>query len=226
MGKAKQTGKLLVIEGLDGGGKKTQSNLLYNHLLEDGFKTKLISFPLYDTPAGKLVAAYLQGEIGNKEDVPPELPALFYALDRYQAKWDIEQLLEDGYIVVVDRYSPSNLAFQTAKFPDKKKKEFLKWIEIVESRVPTPDRVFYMNVPIATIRQWIKNRNQREFELTDLKDIHERDYEYQQKVQKMYIKLAKKHKWEVINYATSSGTIRSRSSIHKEIWERVEKLLG
>jgi len=218
-------GKLIVIEGIDGGGKKTQSTLLTDHLKQEGFKTDLLSFPLYDTPAGKLIAAYLRGEIGNKEDVPAELPALFYALDRYQAKWTIQTMLASGHILVVDRYTPSNLAFQTAKFEDNDKLEFQHWIESVESRLPQPDLVLYMHVPLETSQTWVIERDQRIFELSELKDIYERDFEFQKKVQAMYLLLAKEKGWEIVEYATPDGQIRSREKIHEDIWEKVARIL-
>jgi len=221
------TGKLIVIEGLDGGGKKTQSTFLYNHLLQEGYKTKLISFPIYDTPAGKLIAAYLSGEIGEKHDLPPEIPALFYTLDRYQVKWDLEKLLKEGYIIILDRYSPSNLAFQGAKITSsKKQKQFLHWLEQIESRLPKPDLIFFLNVPLKNIRQWINQRFQRPFELSAIKDIHERDFEYQKRVQQVYLDLAKQHHWQVINYATKTGQIKDREKIHEEIWKKVKSVIG
>lgn len=222
----KPIGKLIVIEGLDGGGKKTQSDLLYNHLIKSGYKAKLISFPIYDTPAGKLIAAYLGGEIGGRNDLPPEIPALFYTLDRYQVKWDLEKLLKEGNIVILDRYSPSNLAFQGAKIPSvKKRQKFLSWLEKVESRLPLPNLIFYLNVPIKNIKEWIAQRFQRPFELTAIKDIHERDFAYQKQVQKLYISLAKQHGWSIINYMNSQRKIKTREKIHAEIWQKVKKVL-
>ncbi len=219
-------GSLIVIEGLDGGGKKTQSTLLLTRLKDEGYPTDLLSFPLYETPAGKLIAAYLHGDIGNKEDIPAELPALFYALDRYQVKWTIEKMINEGINLVVDRYTASNLAFQTAKLPDDEKKSFQNWIEGVEGRLPQPDIVLYLHVPLETTRQWIQERDQRAFELSDLKDIYERDFAFQQKVQERYLALATEKNWTIIEYADPDGTIRSRRDIHEDIWEAVQQILN
>lgn len=219
-------GTLIVIEGLDGGGKKTQSTLLYKHLIKDGYKAKLISFPIYDTAAGKLIAAYLQGEIGEKRDLPPEIPALFYTLDRYQVKWDLERLLQEGYIVILDRYSPSNLAFQGAKIArNYERKKFLHWLIKVEARLPQADLVFFLNVPLRNIKQWIRQRVQRPFELSAIKDIHERDFAYQKQVKKVYLELASLYHWHTICYVDKRGQIKKRQKIHSEIYEKVKPLL-
>ncbi|MEI6221128.1 MAG: dTMP kinase [bacterium] len=219
-------GKLIVIEGLDGVGKHTQTTLLHQKLHDRGTKTELISFPQYDTPVGKLIAAYLQGEIGDKKDHPPEVAALFFALDRYQVKWQIEQRIQEDYVVILDRYSPSNLAFQGAKIENNFEREtFLTWLNHVESNLPKPDLIFYLHLPLHNMKQWIAQREQRPFETTSLKDIHERDFQYQQQVQQLYLTLAHQYNWRVISYEERKDKIKSREDVQKEIWEIVENSL-
>lgn len=62
-------GKLIIIEGTDGSGKQTQTNLLYENLLNLGYKVVKISFPNYKSNASFPVKMYLAGEFGANENV-------------------------------------------------------------------------------------------------------------------------------------------------------------
>ena len=95
-------GRFIVLEGIDSAGKKTQTQLLEKFLSGKGYKVKSLHFPQYDTDFGKLVGNYLRGEYGKLDELPPEIPCLLYALDRYQFKdqliWDLKN---DVYYVAV-----------------------------------------------------------------------------------------------------------------------------
>ena len=95
-GSDNQRGKFVVIEGGDSAGKHTQAKLLVKHISQKKSKTELLSFPQYDTPFGELVAKYLRGEYGSLAEVPPEIPCLLYALDRYQKSDYIKTGLASG----------------------------------------------------------------------------------------------------------------------------------
>ena len=72
--------KLIAVEGLDGSGKGTQSELLYKTLTERYEKVKLLSFPDYDNPSSTLVKMYLDGEFGRKpSDVNAYAATMFFA---------------------------------------------------------------------------------------------------------------------------------------------------
>src|SRR3989338_7279784 len=105
---------LIVLEGINASGKKTQAELLVKNLKRMGKKAGLIDFPSYETPVGKLIASYLKGHFGARSNVPQQFASLLYALDRYSRKPEIEGFLRNGYTVVLDRYTQANLAFQTA----------------------------------------------------------------------------------------------------------------
>ncbi|MBQ1992073.1 MAG: thymidylate kinase, partial [Clostridia bacterium] len=77
-------GKLIVIEGLDGSGKGTQTALLTKALADMNIKVKQVSFPDYDNPSSALVKMYLNGALGSKPgDVNAYAASSFYAVDRY-----------------------------------------------------------------------------------------------------------------------------------------------
>ena len=114
------TGKLIVIEGTDCSGKNTQSVLLVKKLVAMGLKAVNLSFPMYDSPTGKIVGGPLLGrkEIGTSwfpegyTHVDPKISGLYYAADRKYNFSKIEKYLQEGYYVVLDRYVSSNMAHQ------------------------------------------------------------------------------------------------------------------
>src|ERR1700745_2482435 len=122
-------GKLIAIEGIDGSGKRTQVELLATALRTQGHSVHSTGFPQYDSWFGKMVGQFLNGELGPLEAVDPHFTALLYAGDRFEAKPKIEAALNEGKIVLIDRYIGSNLAHQTARTAPEKRAEFRKWIE-------------------------------------------------------------------------------------------------
>ena len=103
-------GKLIVIEGLDGSGKATQTQKLYDVLKSKGENVIKVSFPDYDSDSSALVKMYLRGEFGTDPDaVNPYAASSFYAVDRfasYAKNW--REFYLNGGIVIADRYTTSN----------------------------------------------------------------------------------------------------------------------
>ena len=122
-------GKLIVFEGIDGSGKRTQLELLTRALTDRGIPHERISFPRYDGFFGSLVAKYLNGDFGGLDKVDAHLSALLYAGDRFEAKPRIESILASGKLLVADRYIASNLAHQGARAPREQREEFLAWLK-------------------------------------------------------------------------------------------------
>src|SRR6202043_4286485 len=108
-------GKLIVIEGIDGSGKRTQLEMLARSLSERSVPLSQISFPRYDGFFGKLVARFLNGDFGPLEAVDAHFSALLYAGDRYEAKPKIESELATGHTILADRYIGSSHAHQGAR---------------------------------------------------------------------------------------------------------------
>ena len=100
---------LIVLEGLDGSGKSTQVKLLREYLQKISPRVTYIHFPRYDAPVyGDLIARFLRGDFGSIDEVHPQLVALLFAEDRHGAVPEILEGLEDGGIVLLDRYVYSN----------------------------------------------------------------------------------------------------------------------
>lgn len=103
---------LIAIEGADGAGKSTQVTLLATELIRRGYTVKTIKFPNYETPTGKLVSSYLNGELGEVSSMNPKLSGALYAFDRLANLDMLEEALGTYDYVILDRYYYSNVATQ------------------------------------------------------------------------------------------------------------------
>ena len=115
--------KLIVIDGLDGSGKATQTELLKQYLEnEKQYKVYKISFPDYASDSSAPVKMYLSGELGNDpEALNPYMCSAFYAVDRaIQYVKSIKAMMSEGdnVIVLADRYLSANIIHQGAKLKE------------------------------------------------------------------------------------------------------------
>jgi len=213
-------GKLIVIDGVNASGKKTQVEMLVERLRAGGKNAFAVHFPAYGTPFGEMVARYLKGDFGKRESVSFELASLLYAADRYNKKKEIAAMLAEGAFVVLDRYTQANLAYQTAEMQGREWTAGVKWVESVESRLPKADLVFFLDVPPKVAEALFKTREQKNPFVA--KDIHETDRQYELAVYKNYLRLAREKKWIVLN-CVSKGRLKTREDIHKAIFKKLEK---
>lgn len=158
-----QKGKLIVIDGIDGSGKATQVKILKQRLLKEGLKVKTIDFPRYETNFfGSLIGEYLSGLHGDFIAMDSKIASILYAADRFESSKQIKQWLDQGYIVLADRYATANQIHQGGKIDDlKKRKEFLAWLYKMEYGVfgiPKPDLVIYLDVPFEVSKMWLMNK--------------------------------------------------------------------
>jgi dTMP kinase len=189
-------GNIITIEGLDGAGKSTQIELLVNYLTSLNIKHKFIHFPMLNKGAyGKIIAEFLRGEFGSVDDVHPKLVALMFAEDRNEHKNQLLQWLDDGNLIIMDRYVNSNIAFQCAKTKDENEKEALKqWIldfEFNINKLPKPDASFFLHVPFDQIKKSLstaRSGDDRSY-LNGKVDIHENSEDLQEKVLIEYKKM-------------------------------------
>jgi dTMP kinase len=188
--------RFIVIEGLDGSGKSTQLKLLRERLEKEGVLYKYLHFPrLEEGVFGALVARFLRGEMGPNDQVDPYLVALIFAGDRADAASTIRKWMEEGYLVIIDRYVYSNIAFQCAKLKGAEERSQLRdWIldfEFKYNKLPKPDLNLFLHVPIEFTRQQLaKNRDGEDRAyLKGEKDIHEEDLDFQEGVRQEYLSL-------------------------------------
>lgn len=220
------TGKLITIEGIDGSGKGTQSQLLIEKLNQLGKKVKMYSFPAYEqTFFGREVGAFLRGEFGSIDQVHPKLASVLFASDRLEQKPNLLADLNAGYYVICDRYVESNMGHQAAKFPEHERVAFIDWLEELEYQVnglPKPDITFFLDVPLSVSKELVLKKKQRSY--TDEKeDIHEAAHGYLEKVYQVYQYLNQKNHWCRIP-CVEQGAIRSIDTINQELLEKVQSL--
>ena len=218
-------GKFIVLEGIDGSGKRTQLDMLAQTLASRGVPFAQISFPRYDGFFGKLVARYLNGEFGSLEAVDAHFSALLYAGDRLEAKPAIESSLTSGKILLADRYIGSNLAHQGARVPSEKRSEFLQWLKQLESQVyalPAEDLVLYLHVPPMEAHRLVGEKAARDYTKLQ-RDIQESNIAHLQAASDVYDQLAREPNWHKIEcYDSAAGAMRSPEKIHQEILAAVD----
>jgi len=217
----KQKGKLIIIEGGDGSGKATQAQLLVSYLKKKKIPVKYFDFPqYYQTFHGQTVARFLRGEFGTLDNISPYLASLAYALDRLSAKNQMNDFLKKGGVIVANRYSTSNMAYQGVRFSDEQERnKFLDWVYQLEykiNKIPKEDLVIYLYVPWQIGLALTAKKGERRY-LSGKSDILEKDILLRQKVEKMYLQLAKNKKnWVIIN-AVENNQILPIETIHKKI---------
>ncbi|MBI5148604.1 dTMP kinase [Candidatus Pacearchaeota archaeon] len=214
-------GKLIVIEGSDGSGKKTQTDLLVERAQKEGYKICTLSFPQYDKFFGKEVRAYLNGKYGKLNEVHPKLASMLYALDRLSVKDELIEKLNQGYSIVLNRYLESNIGHQASKFEGEEREKFIRWLyelEIKQLGLPESDMVLYLDLPLD-FAQKAMDKAGRE------KDIHESDFDYLLKVENTYKEIARENqKWVIIPCIKEEKRI-SVADLHEEVWKIVQPYL-
>jgi len=219
--------RFIVIEGIDGTGKKTQFDLLVKYLRDDLKKPVLeLDFPRYGT-SGKYVGHYLNGDYG--EYVAPELASILYAFDRWKAKPDIDQFIAkhpDGFIVS-NRYTGSNLAHQGGKISGvKQRRDFYKEImdlEFNQFGVPRPDLNFVLLLPEDAAQKNVDKKATRGY-TNQKRDLHEKDSDHLHRAATAYRELVKLYPDDFVAidcWDPVLGQMRTIEDIQGEIRERL-----
>jgi len=172
-------GIIIAIEGIDQSGKGTQCDKLIDRLRKNGNEVESISFPNYFTIIGKEIKAFLAGE----RDYNPHVRHMLLSLNRWEHKDIIDKWLEEGKIIVFDRYSGSNYAYGLMKGLD------IDWLLNLEKGLPEPDITILLDLlPHVSLDRKVFGR-----------DIHEKDQNYLNKVREEYLELSKKWNWNIVN---------------------------
>ncbi len=221
-------GLFIVIEGTDGSGKSTQYNELKSHLINNGYEVVDMHFPQYKKDSSYFIRQYLSGNYGRSDQVGPYAGSLFYALDRYQASIEIKEALEEGKIVLCDRYVGSNMAHQGAKFSNNaERRGYFIWLDNLEYltlQIPRPDLNFVLNTPLEIIIKRIKQRQTDEQAIHN--DIHESDHQHLAKSIEVYKDLCNLFPKDFQRIDTQRGNEElSISEVHKLIWEKITPML-
>jgi dTMP kinase len=224
-----ERGKLIVIEGTDGSGKATQTDLLIKTLKDEGKKVSKADFPRYGERSAAMVEDYLNGKFGSAEQVGPYPGSIFYAVDRYAASFEIKDSLDKEEIVVSNRYVSANMGHQTGKIKDLiERDKFLAWLEDLEFGIfgiPKPDVVFLLLMPVEVGQLLVDKKGKRDY--TTGRDIHEADLQHLKDAENAYRYCAAKYGWQVIECAKGNSIedIRKPEDIAREIREKINNIL-
>lgn len=172
------TGKIIVLEGIDTSGKDILSKILEERLIKENKKCIRFEFPMYDSPTGKIISdSYLnKNGVGEpifpegEKNVDPHVICLYYAADRKYNMPKINEYLDKGYYVILDRYVTSNLAHQGSKIRDKDDRfEMYQWIDKLEYwllKLPKPDKTIFLKTKYDDLS--LKNIEESYVELSEL----------------------------------------------------------
>lgn len=221
-------GKLIVIEGLDGAGKATQAELLKQALLNEGKAVVPVDFPRYGEKSAYFVEEYLRGTYGSAEEVGPFKASLFFALDRFAACKELKGMLEQGSIVIANRYETSNRGYQGQKIKEKtERKKYYDWSKHIEYEIlgiPRPDLVIFLHVTPEIGQKLVGHKGEREYTQGKSHDIHEADIALLQRTEQVYLEMVEDKEWITID-CVKNGEIMSKEEIHQKVLEAVKKFL-
>lgn len=184
-------GRLVVIEGLDGAGKRTLADGLTAELARGGARVGSLAFPRYGRSVhADLVREALHRGHGDLADSVYGM-ALLYALDRSGAAGEIRALLADNDVVLLDRYVASNAAYAAARLREHADGDVVRWVwdlEVERFALPKPDAHLLLRVAPKVAAERAVRR--AEADTTRARDAFESDDELQQRCAAVYDELA------------------------------------
>jgi dTMP kinase len=191
-------GKIIVIEGTDKAGKGSQSRMLAETLKASGKVCVILDFPDYTTSVGMEIKAFLEG----KRDYLPEVEHLLFSANRWEKKKEIESMLENGTIIVMNRYWQSNLVYGVANGMD------TNWLLGLDKGLPKEDIVLVILVnPTISAKR------------AETQDMFESDSQLAAKAYRNYLKFAKQYRWKVVDGS------KSKEQVHQEVTKIIRKEL-
>ena len=188
---------IIVIEGSDQAGKKTQSALLAQALRARKLKVKIFSFPDYTTPLGKEINNFLHG----KRKFPSQVIHCLLAANRWEKLQEIKKAQSESSVLIMNRYYQSNLVYGVVN------KLNLKWLQNLDEGLPKADLVIVLDV--SQKESFNRKKSKR--------DKFEKDRKFLEQISKTYRKLAKKLGWKLVDAS------RTKEEVHQSIMEILAK---
>ena len=222
-------GKLIVIEGTDCSGKETQTKRIVERCKEKGINIYNYSFPRYDTPTGRIVGGPYLGKSyicagwfpEGATNVDALVASAYYAADRRYNIKEIVNHINNGDIVLLDRYVESNMAHQGGKL--KTKEERLKMYEKLDElefgimELPRPDAVIFLYMPFEYAAILKQSR-------AESADQHEASKEHLERAEQAYLELTEKYGYIKID-CVKDDVIRTIDDINDEVMDRFEEII-
>jgi dTMP kinase len=191
---------IIVIEGSDQAGKKTQSELLAQALKARKIRTKIFSFPDYTTPLGKEIDNFLHG----KRKFPPQVIHCLLAANRWEKLQEIKKAHSENSILIMNRYYQSNLVYGVVNNLD------LKWLQNLDEGLPKADLVIVLDV--SQKESFSRKKSKR--------DKFEKNRKFLVQISKTYRNLAKKLDWKLVDAS------RTKEDVHQSIMGILSKKIS
>ena len=157
-------GFLIAFEGLDQSGKQTQAERASAHVRANGRECRLLSFPDYGTPIGAEIAKALHGE----REYGPDVMQLMYVANRYEKRVEMHRALEDGVVLVCDRYLASSIAYGEAQGLE------ASWLRDIQRHLPRPALTILLDIaPETAVQRKAAGRDRYERDLALLSRVRE-----------------------------------------------------
>lgn len=219
-------GLFIDLEGLDGCGKTTQTELLCKRFEKENIKYKKIKLPDYESDSSILVRKYLNGDFGkNANDVNAFAASVLFAADRfasYTEKWKNDY--KNGTLIFSDRYTPANALYQMTKLEPEEWDSYLEWLfdfEYNKIGIPEPTMVVFLDMPVEVSQKLMTSRYNGD---ESKKDVHECNVEFLHKCRESALYACKKYCWKVISCA-ENGELLSIETINDKIYEAIKPIL-
>ncbi|MDH3610227.1 MAG: dTMP kinase [Nitrosopumilus sp.] len=191
---------IVVIEGGDQAGKKTQTELLSKALKKRKIKTKTFSFPDYSTPVGKEISQYLNG----KRKFPPQTIHCLLAANRWEKLNQILEAQTRNSVLIMNRYYQSNLIYGLANGMKQ------NWLENLDTGLPKADLVILLDV--SQKESFHRKKTKR--------DKFEKNEKFLRKISKIYRDIGKKKGWKIIDAS------QSKEEVHQAVLKIFSKKIG
>lgn len=185
-------GQIIVLEGIDKAGKGTQCKLLQNDIMKAGLNCKILDFPDYSTPIGKEIRLFLDG----KRAYSREVQHMLLSINRWEKKAEIEKMIQNGTIIIMDRYYQSNIVYGLSNGLD------LNWLINLDKGLPQEDIVIILEIDPGTSYKRV-NHN---------RDLFEKNLEFLSNVKQNYQKLSQVYNWKIINGEETVEKIHIKTS--------------
>jgi len=223
-------GKLIVIDGTDGSGKGTQTEILIKRLQQNGYNVATTDFPQYGQKSAGPIEEYLNGKYGTAQEVGPYRASMLYAIDRYDASFLMKKWLEEGKIIVSNRYVSANMGHQGSKIQNpEERKKYLEWLYNLEYNmfeIPKPDLNLILHVQSDIAYELIAKKDDREYLAGKKRDIHEADINHLKQAEQVYLDIAQTFDDFKLVECTENGQIMTREQISDLIWQQIEPVLS
>ena len=154
----------MAFEGLDQSGKQTQAERVHEYVTARKRECRLLSFPDYETAIGSEISKALHGE----REYGPDVMQLMYVANRYERRGEMTRWLQEGLVLVSDRYLASSIAYGEAQGLDP------EWLRDMQRFLPKPDLTILLDIaPETAVQRKATGRDRYERDLALLSRVRD-----------------------------------------------------